>query len=112
MTQFNQHLTRERWFGLSLNEQLANVGSEVHRAIVWKMSDPRRSTFAVESALELLDLTLEDSRHKKTPAMQELCRVREILGDYFYGGNEYQSSDESWEQYFGGFEYMAALERV
>lgn len=112
MTQFNQDLTKERWFGLSLNEQLANVGSEVHRAIVWKITDPRRSAFAVESALELLDLILEDPHHKKTPAVQELCRAREALGDYFYCENEYKSTDESWQQYFGAFEYMAALERV
>jgi len=111
MTQFNNNLTKERWFDLSLLEQMANVGSEVHRIIAWKITDPGRSTRAADSALELVDLTLEDPRHKKTPAMVELCRLRESLADYFYGQNAYGSSDQSWEEYFYGFSYAVALKR-
>ena len=112
MTQFNADLTKEHWFSLSLNEQLANVGSEVHRIILRRETDPKRSVAAFDNALDLMDLTLQDPRRKKTPALWELCRVREALADYFYGENEFGSTDKSWEQYFYGFAYAAALERV
>jgi hypothetical protein len=44
---------------------MANLGSEVSRTIKWKIKDPERSRCAFESALELLDLTIEDIKNKK-----------------------------------------------
>ena len=67
MTSFNENLTEERWFKLSFFEQMANLGSEVSRAIKWKKKDPERSKCAFESALELLDLTIKDIKNKKKP---------------------------------------------
>ena len=64
MTIFNNDLTKERWFRLSFFEQMANLGSEVSRAIKWRSKDPERSRHAFESALELLDLTIEDTKNR------------------------------------------------
>lgn len=91
-------------------EQLANVGSEVERTIAWrKKGDLGISQRAFERALELLDLTIADPRWQKR--LKELVRAREVLVDYFYGDNEYQSTDESLQKYFYYFTYAAQLEK-
>jgi len=109
MTSFNENLTKERWFSLSFFEQMANLGSEVSRAIKWKEKDPERSNYAFESALELLDLTIDDKKNKKKPKLKELCVLREVLADYFCFDNIYGSNDEKWNNYFYGFNYAASL---
>lgn len=109
MTLLNENLTEKRWFDLSFFAQMANLGSEVGRAIKWKKKDPERSRCAFESALELLDLTIEDKKNKKKPKLKELCILREVLADYFCFDNIYGSSDEKWNNYFYGFNYAASL---
>lgn len=107
MTAFNEHLTVARWRSFSLYEQLANVGSEVHRAIAWREADPGRSAAAADSAIELIDLTIEDPKNR-TPALKEICRARELLADYLYGSNDYSSTDQQWESYFHTFACLAS----
>jgi len=52
MTYQHRELAAGRWFGLSLIEQLANVGSEVIRAISWKnKNNLEYSRMAFERAL-------------------------------------------------------------
>ncbi len=76
-------LTLKKWFSLSLAEQMANIGSEVERTIIWKRkNDPEYSRLAFERALELADLTkLDPENHRR---LGELCRMREILVDWFF----------------------------
>ena len=112
MTDLNENLTKERWFSLSFFEQMANLGSEVSRTIKWKVKDPERSKCAFESAIELLDLTIEDAKNKTKSKLAELCRLREVLADYFCFDNIYGSSDEKWNNYFYGFNYAASLNYV
>ena len=89
----------ERWKERSLLEQMSNIGSEVDRALNWKAKNNQPfCEKAVERALELLDLSLESTR--KFPRLKELARTRECLVDYFYGDNEYQSSESQWRKYF------------
>lgn len=110
MTVSHQELAAGRWFSLSLVEQLANVGSEIERAMRWRgkgNAEYRRRAF--ERALELLDLTIADEKHRSR--LKELTRLREILADYFWFDNRYGSSDESWRRYFHAFTYAAALGR-
>ena len=104
--------TAERWQQLSLNEQLANVGADIDRVIRWRARGNFETGQKVfERALELLNLTLNDSKIFKTPARWELLRVREALVDYFMYDNEYGSSDELWSKYFYFFSFRAAKER-
>ncbi|MCP4632914.1 MAG: hypothetical protein GY855_08295 [candidate division Zixibacteria bacterium] len=60
---------------------------------------------AVNRALELMDLTI--NCYNKYSRLKELCRVREALVDYFYGENEFSSSEDSWRKYFDHFAYAA-----
>ncbi len=109
MTLLNENLTEERWFKLSFFSQMANLGSEVSRTIQWKIKDPKRSSHAFESALELLDLTIADSKNNERSKLSELCRLREVLADYFCFDNIYGSNDEKWNSYFYAFNYAANL---
>ena len=111
MTRCNQNLTEERWFKLSFFEQMANLGVEVGRVIRWRGECPERSKAAFESALELVDLTIKDKRNRGS-RLKELCRLREVLVDYFCFDNIYGSSDEKWNNYFYAFNYAARINKI
>ena len=80
---------------LSPVEQLANVGSEIERAMRWRgKGNAEYGRRAFERALELLDLSIADEKNRSR--LKELTRLREALADYFWFDNSYGSSDESW----------------
>lgn len=108
----HKDLAAGRWWELSLCGQLGNVGSEVSRALRWKTRNPQISQRAFDRALELMDLTLDDPRHRCSVArLRELARVREVLVDFLAGSNEYQSTGVSLQKYFDTFAVAAALAR-
>jgi hypothetical protein len=103
-------LAAGRWHSFSLMFQLANVGSEVERALNWRnKGNPQYSQRAFLRGLELLDLTIADPRHRHR--LKELTRLREALLDFFLGDNEFRSTEKSWRSYFFAFAYASALER-
>ena len=106
----HKELAAGRWFKLSLAEQLGNVGSEVERALNWQQrGNAEHSTRAIERALELLDLTIADARHRGR--LKELTRVREVLVDYFYAENGFGSTPARWRTYFNAFAIAARSSR-
>ena len=108
MSYQHKNLANGKWFELSFPVQMANIGSEVSRAISWKnKNNPEYSQKAFERALELLFLTISDEKNKKR--LRELTRLNEVLVDYFAFNNEYKSSDQSWQNYFLAFNHMARL---
>ncbi len=110
MSAQHQELASGRWQTFSLVVQLANVGSEVERALAWQAKgNVEYRDRALERGLELLGLTIADPRHRHR--LKELTRLRELLLDYFWGENEYGSDEQSWRRYFGAFGMAAALER-
>lgn len=105
----HKELANGRWEKLSFCEQMANVGSEVERAIKWRQkNNPDYSRQAFVRALELLDLTISIQK-KSWGRLKELSRVREVLADYFQFDNIYSSTDASWQKYFLSFNYAARL---
>ena len=99
-----------RWGKLSLAEQMANIGSEVERALNWKSKDNvAYSQKAFERALELIDLTLENTQ--KLPRLKEIARLREATVDYFSGTNQFRSTERLWRNYFSPFTYAARKNR-
>ena len=107
----HRELAAGRWREFSLMEQLANVGSEVERALNWRRkNNSEYSRMAFERALELLALTIDDPRHRRR--LHELTRLREALLDYFLGSNQFCSTEASWRRYFYGYGYAAALKRL
>ena len=73
---YHQSLASGRWFTFSLVEQLANIGSEVHR-VIRAGNDKSRFDNAVARALELFDLTLSDSRWRGR--CKDVARIRECF---------------------------------
>lgn len=80
-------LAAGRWHELSLAEQMG------------------KERAALDRALELMDLTLSDPKHRLR--LRELCRSREVLCDYFFGDNTHRSTPDSLEAYFTVFAVMA-----
>ena len=106
----HKDLANGRWNTFSIFEQLGNVGSDIERAISWrnrgKIEDSEK---ALARALELLQFTILDPKNKSR--RKELFRVKEVLLDYFYGENEYGSSDALWQQYFYHYAYASAIQK-
>ncbi len=110
MTAQHRELAAGRWREFSLIEQLANVGSEVERALSWAAKgNADFSAKAFDRALELLGLTIEDPRHRQR--LKELTRLREALLDYFLGENHFSSTPENWHSYFHPHGVAVALRK-
>lgn len=106
----HQELAAGRWNTLSFIEQMANVGSEVERALNWRAKNrPDYFQKAADRALELMDLTV--SAASTFPRRRELARAREALTDYFYGDNQFKATDSSWRKYFSVFSFAARRNR-
>jgi len=106
MNVYHKDLSTGRWFELTFLEQMANIGSEVLRAISWKNRNPQISRRAMERALELLELTIEDEKNKsRASRLKELTRLREVLIDCYYLENKFCSTEKAWEKYFNSFAY-------
>jgi hypothetical protein len=102
----HKNLAQGRWRKLSFFEQMANIGSEVERAMKWKEkhnADYSRQAFW--RALELIDLTIADKNNKKR--LKELTRLRECMADYFAFNNIYKSTNQNWRNYFYAFNFAA-----
>ena len=98
MTQHTD-LTLEKWESMPFLKRVANIGSEVGRAINWKKkANQGYADLAFIRALELFDITLQT---KITyPQIKELCRLREAWVDYFMYDNIYKTDEKFWEGYF------------
>ncbi len=101
MTIQHENLASGKWAGFFLfPNNWGNIGSEVSRATTWMEKGNKEQEFkAVERALELFDLSLADKRWKY-PALKEIARCREIVCDFFYDDNKYQTTAESLNKYF------------
>jgi hypothetical protein len=99
-------LAAGRWDRFPFIQQMANIGSEVERALNWQDKGNRiYCQKAFERALELLNLTIEN---QTIPShLKELTRLREAIIDYFFGTNQFMSTNESWKKYFLPFAFFA-----
>jgi hypothetical protein len=80
----HETLAGGRWQTLSIVEQLANVGSEVERAIrAHKAGKQVRFEATLGRALELFDLTAADDRWRG-PRRREILRAREEFCRLFF----------------------------
>jgi hypothetical protein len=100
-------LAAGRWTALTLAEQLANVGSEVDRAITAREAH-RSDRFdrALARALELFDLTARDDRwrgHRR----REILRSREEFCRLFFDGDPQPVAARTLSAYFLRFAVLA-----
>jgi hypothetical protein len=98
----HKNLAAGRWQQLSFIDQMANIGSEVERALNWQAKhNAVYCQQAFERSLELIDLTLDNL--KGFPRLKEVARLREAIVDYFFGTNQFGFTDESLRKYFLNF---------
>ena len=110
MSDQHKDLAAGRWKEVPFMEQMANIGSEVERALNWRAKhNAAYSQKAFERALELIDLSLDSA--VSLTRLKELARMRETIVDYFFGKNEFMSTDASWRKYFLHFTYAARRNR-
>ncbi len=87
-------------------EQMANLACEIERALDWqKQAKPDYAQEFLFRALYLLDLTLK--LQTRFSRFKELTRLREVLLDYFWGGNQFRTTEESLRKYFSSFIFRA-----
>ena len=70
-----------RWEKFNKNQQLLMIGSEFMRAKTWQGKDQEKFLLALERALELIDLTLSDSKWKNNLRM--LLGLREEVTKFY-----------------------------
>ena len=101
-------LDKNRWFKFTVIEQMANIGSEIERAIKWRdKQNIEYADLANVRALELFDLSLADKRHKT--GLKEISRARELWLDFYLGSNQYKQTANQWRKYFSGFNWAARV---
>jgi len=106
---FSFHTTQleERWKKFSFVEQMGNVGSEVHRALLWREKDKNIFQNSIYRALELLDFTIRADTRRE--GIRELTRVREFLCGILLGEKNYGITLEILDDYFFQFALAAKL---
>jgi hypothetical protein len=108
MTQDHLELARADWAKLSLVDQMANIGSEVSRALRSK-GNQARYWGAVARALDLFYLTVEDPRWKGR--LKEILRVRELFAAAALGSDEFKTSLQDLDRYFDCFAWLSRASR-
>lgn len=104
MSNVHKDLAQGRFSQMSLCEQMANIGSEVERALNWREKNNNvYSLKAFDRALDLIHITITGMT--EIHRIKELARVREALNDYFLGDNQFCSSSDSWRKYFLHFAF-------
>ena len=106
MPAIHKNLAKGHFSQMSLCEQMANIGSEVERALNWKeRKNDDYCQKAFERALDLIEITIAGITDLSR--LKELSRVREALNDYFRGDNQFLSTNASWKKYFMHFAFAA-----
>lgn len=108
----HKSLADGRWEEIPFHLQMANIGSEVSRAIRWKKKNrEKRCLAALFRGLELIDFSIEAASRMEPGSMKaghlkELCRCREELCDYFIGENEFHTDPDRLQKYYDQFAMM------
>lgn len=102
----HKNLAQGGWQKLNFLKQMANIGSEVGRALNWRAKNKEDyAQNAFERSLELFDLTVADP--KNVSRLSEVLRARECWVDFFAYDNIYNSTKKQWEKYFLAFNWAA-----
>lgn len=92
--------------GFSFEFQMANIGSEVYRALKYH-DDPSRFQGSYGAALELFEFTIEAlSLSGDIKNLREARRAREEFCDYF-SGNSFHTDPARMQRYYDQFVSLA-----
>ena len=101
-TMINNPQIQEKWFSMTIGEQISNIGSEVIRADKWKArGDTKRMRGFYNAAIRFLRLSIIDPKNSAVVSELNLCI--DELADYFIGDNIWQTSSETLRRYYNAF---------
>ncbi|MDE7222591.1 MAG: hypothetical protein K2O34_02275 [Acetatifactor sp.] len=69
----------ERWFAMTLVQQMVNIGNEVKRAVRFDTSSDKKSMF-LDRAIRYTELTMKDRKNQRV--LPELTISKKVLEDY------------------------------
>ena len=92
----------EKWFELSLVQQMINIGNEVKRALKFT-SDPNKRNMFFDRAIQYTNFTMEDP--KNAHVLSELLISKEVLEDYC-GEDHLACTGEQINGYYQAFQYL------
>ena len=88
-----------RWFTLTLAQQMVNIGNEVKRAMRFNDRDDKRDMF-LDKAIKYIHLSMLDPKNAKV--IPELSIGEKVLSDYM-GENSLNCSREQILRYYESF---------
>lgn len=90
------------WYNMPVGLQLANVGSEVNRALSWKKrGNIQRTVSFCNKAIDFLEIMKTDEKNRNRIGELNFCI--EELKDFFLGDNIYGTTDETLMKYYDAF---------
>lgn len=92
----------EKWFKLSLVQQMVNIGNEVKRALRFS-SDPDKKNMFIDRAIQYTQLTMQDPQN--THVLSELLISKEVLEDY-RGEHYLACTGEQISRYYQAYQYF------
>jgi hypothetical protein len=96
----NYQINREKWAGLTIFQQMANIGAEVGRTFgAIKRGDTAMAEMAMVRALDLFDATVEQNSFVRN---KEILRAKEV----FLEAYSTQKPDDNLENYFTEFAFV------
>ena len=93
---------REKWFELSLVQQMVNIGNEVKRGLKFE-SNPDKKHMFFQKAIQYTQFTMEDS--KNAHVLPELLIGKEVLEDYC-GEHNLACTGEQINGYYQAYQYL------
>ncbi|MCM1261654.1 MAG: hypothetical protein NC313_02950 [Butyrivibrio sp.] len=92
----------EKWFELSLAQQMVNIGNEVKRALKFPPESDKQSMF-LDRAIQYTQLTMADT--KNAHVLPELLISKEVLEDY-RGEHKLDCTGEQINRYYQAYQYF------
>ncbi|MDE6914711.1 MAG: hypothetical protein K2P35_13625 [Lachnospiraceae bacterium] len=92
----------EKWFELSLVQQMINIGNEVKRALKCS-SDPDKKNMFFHKAIQYTQLTMEDPQNAHV--LPELSISKVVLEDYC-GEHKLACTGEQISRYYQAYQYL------
>ncbi len=89
----------DKWFTLSLVEQMINIGNEVKRAVRFDSNKDKKTVF-LNKAIQYTELTMQDPKNIRV--LPELEISKEVLEDY-KGNHVLNCTKEQINKYYSTF---------
>ncbi len=89
----------DKWFAMSLVEQMINIGNEVKRAVRFDFNKDKKVLF-LNKAIQYTELTMQDPKNIRV--LSELEISKEVLEDY-KGKHILNCTKEQIDKYYSTF---------